>query len=168
MKLATFKLVAVFTLTASLAPAAGLAFIEVPADATGPAIKALVWSPCAVAPDTIKLGAIVTPAARDCPIMGDKLPLIVISHGRSGGALSHHDTAERLADSSFIVAALNHPSDNSANPDRIDDIATMVERPLDIKRLIDFMLTASSTPWFWRSSSSISEPSAAAPPAPRR
>ena len=71
------------------------------------------------------------------------LPLIIISHGHSGGSLNHYDTAEDLADNGFIVVALNHPGDNFADMSRSGDISAMIERPADIKRVIDFMLGAS-------------------------
>lgn len=72
--------------------------------------------------------------------MPDKLPLIVISHGRTGWAGGHRDTAAFLADAGFVVAAINHPIDGSTGGmSRVDDLAYLTERPADIKRLIDFM-----------------------------
>jgi predicted dienelactone hydrolase len=67
----------------------------------------------------------------------------VISHGRGGNLIGHHDTAEALADAGFIVAALNHPGDTVDDLSRSADISVYFERPLDIKRLIDFMFGAS-------------------------
>jgi hypothetical protein len=54
----------------------------------------------------------------------------------------HHDTAETLADAGFVVAAINHPGDNAFDASRTDDLSVLIERPSDIKRLIDFMLGA--------------------------
>ncbi len=133
-------LAATFCLLWSLAHAAGVQSIDIPADAGGPAIRALVWSPCAMAPAAIKVGTFVVPGVRNCPIAGDGLPLIVISHGRRGTYLHHHDTAEALADAGFVVAALNHPGDIASDMSRTDDLSVWIERPADIKRLIDFML----------------------------
>ena len=78
----------------------------------------------------------------DCPIEGGKLPLVVISHGRGGDFLGHHDTAEALADAGFVAVAINHPGDTASDKSRIDDPSVFVERPTDIKRTIDFMLGA--------------------------
>lgn len=36
------------------------------------------------------------------PISGDKLPLVVVAHGRGGSFVNFHDTAETLADAGFI------------------------------------------------------------------
>lgn len=49
-----------------------------------------------------------------------------------------------LADAGFIVVALNHPGDNFSDMSRSGDISAMTERPTDIKRLVDFLLSASA------------------------
>jgi predicted dienelactone hydrolase len=54
--------------------------------------------------------------------------------------LGHHDLAEFLADAGFVVAAINHPGDTFSDMSRAADISEFVERPTDIKRLVDFML----------------------------
>jgi predicted dienelactone hydrolase len=80
---------------------------------------------------------------KDCPLPDKNLPLIVVSHGRRGNFIGHHDTNEGLADAGFIVAAINHPGDTVLDFSRTDDLSIYVERPNDIKRLIDFMVDAS-------------------------
>jgi predicted dienelactone hydrolase len=132
-----------FCLTATLAQAAGFRFIEVPADADGPALAGAMWYPCSEPPGEIHLGKIALPGVKDCPISGDRLPLIVVSHGDGGHFIDLHDTTETLADAGFVVAAINHPGDTVADMSRFGDLSVMVERPTDIKRLIDFMLGAS-------------------------
>lgn len=138
-----FVLAVLLGLATTLAQAAGLKSLEVPADAAGPALKALEWSPCGTLPIDIKLGPFVLSGVRNCPITGEKLPLIVISHGHGGTYLGHHDTAETLADAGFVVVALDHPGDTHFDMSRAGDISVLIERPTDIKRLIDFMLGAS-------------------------
>ena len=128
-------------LTASSARAAGLTSIQVPATADSPALSAFVWSPCAMPPKEVKLGPMTVAAVRNCPIAGSRLPLVVISHGHGGGSLNHHDIAETLADAGFLVVALNHPGDNFSDLNRSGDISIMFQRPRDIKRLIDFLVT---------------------------
>jgi len=127
------------------AHAAGLKVFEVPADDGGPSLRAVQWSPCAQPSQKIELGPFVLDAVRDCPLAGDKLPLIVISHGFGGTGLSHHDTAEALADAGFVVVALNHPDDNAIAlaSNHANALAAFVNRPQDIKRLVDYMITFS-------------------------
>jgi predicted dienelactone hydrolase len=139
------SLAAIFLcLLATLAHAAGLRVIDVPADSEGPELHGATWYPCSKPPGEVKLGYATLPGVRDCAVDGDKLPLIVVSHGRGGDFVAHHDTAEALADAGFIVAAINHPGDTATDMSRSDDLSVLVERPTDIKRLIDFMLGASS------------------------
>jgi transposase len=62
-----------------------------------------MWSPCSKAPGEIDLGNTTVPGVKDCPIGGEKLPLVVISHGRGGSFIGHHDIAEMLADAGFVA-----------------------------------------------------------------
>ncbi|MEM5403735.1 dienelactone hydrolase [Paraburkholderia unamae] len=126
----------------AVAHAAGFKRLDIPADANGPALNAMVWTPCAEPAENVPFGPYILHGRRDCPTVGDKLPLIVISHGHTGSFLGHHDLAEVLADAGFVVAAINHPGDSFADPGRSGDLSVFVERPTDIKRLIDYMLGA--------------------------
>jgi predicted dienelactone hydrolase len=127
-------------LTAALAQAAGLRTIDVAADATGPALNGAVWYPCSLPPGEVDFGKFGLPGVKDCPLPEGNLPLIVFSHGRRGNFAGHHDTATALADAGFVVAAINHPGDTVLDLSRTDELAIHVERPNDIRRLIDFML----------------------------
>ncbi|WDD92505.1 prolyl oligopeptidase family serine peptidase [Burkholderia sp. FERM BP-3421] len=142
-------LVAAWCIGTSLAQAAGFQFIEIPGNGPLHALKGAVWYPCKQAPRDEALGPIVLSVARDCPVTGERHPLVVISHGRGGAFLDHADTAQALADAGFVVAAINHPGDNATDATRINDFPVLVERPADIKRLIDFMLGS------WRASDRI-------------
>jgi predicted dienelactone hydrolase len=134
---------AALCLIAPLTHAAGLKFIQVPGGADGPPIDAAMWSPCSTPATEMKIGALSVPGVPNCAVSGEKLPLIIISHGYGGWYLGHHDTAEALADAGFVVVAINHPHANYADMSRANGLGVLVERPVDIKRTIDFMLTAS-------------------------
>jgi predicted dienelactone hydrolase len=125
---------------ATNARAAGLREIEIPADGGGPAMSGAAWYPCAQPVGAAALGKAILPATKDCPLPEGKLPLVVISHGRRGTFVGHHDTAAALADVGFIVAGINHPGDTASDLSRTDDLSIYVQRPNDIKRLIDFMV----------------------------
>jgi predicted dienelactone hydrolase len=144
MHAAKFLVAVALGLTATLARAAGFQFIEVPADADGPALKGAMWFPCSERPDKIDLGPYALSVAKDCPISGDKLPLVVVSHGRGGSFVNFYDVADTLAEAGFIVAAINHPGDTTSDRSRSDNLSAFVERPTDIKRLVSQMLSASS------------------------
>jgi predicted dienelactone hydrolase len=133
-------IVSCWLLPVTAALSAGIQALKVPSDGSSPALSGAVWYPCAIAPTAIKVGPFEISAAKDCPITGAKMPLIVVSHGRRGSFLGHHDTARALADAGFVVAAISHPGDNALDGSHSDDLSAFVERPADIKRLIDYLL----------------------------
>jgi predicted dienelactone hydrolase len=142
MRLFKLALFAAFCLITQRAEAAGFQLIDVPVAIGRPDLQGVIWSPCAQKTGEVKLRNTTLPATEDCPVSGEKLPLIVISHGYGGSFVSHHDTAEALADGGFVVVALNHPIDaGSSDMSRADTLAAFSERPADIKQLIDYMLT---------------------------
>ncbi|RBP16825.1 putative dienelactone hydrolase [Roseiarcus fermentans] len=122
------------------AQAAGLRSLTVPADAQGPEIHALLWTPCGAPAQAITLGPFTVPGVRDCPAVDQPLALIVVSHGHGGTYLAHHDTAEALADAGFSVVALNHPGDTALDMSRAGDLSVLETRPTDVERLLDFLL----------------------------
>jgi predicted dienelactone hydrolase len=139
----SFLIALTLLFTAAVAQAAGFRFIEASASLDAPALTGAMWSPCSAAPGEIDLGNVTVPGVKDCPIAGDKLPLVVMSHGRGGTFLGHYDIAETLANAGFVAATINHPGDTASDMSRSDDLSVFVERPTDIKRLIDFMIGAS-------------------------
>ncbi|WP_318036912.1 hypothetical protein [Mesorhizobium sp. AR02] len=81
----TLLFAALASLVATTAHAAGLKFIQIPADAAGPAIDAAMWSPCASPASEAKIKGFLVAVVPDCPIAGEKLPLVIISHGYAAG-----------------------------------------------------------------------------------
>ena len=91
MHLPSLVLASMFCCVATMTQAAGLKFIDIPADAEGPAMTGAAWYPCAAPAAEVKLRSIVVPALKDCPVAGTKLPMVIISHEpspRSQGARS--------------------------------------------------------------------------------
>lgn len=119
--------------------AAGFKPLEIPASSGEPAIKAMVWSPCANAPDTSEIGPYIVQAIADCAITDQSLPLVVISHGYGGSLLGHHDTATALADAGFVVLTLNHPGDFYDDDSGAHQLDIFESRPHDVSRAISFM-----------------------------
>lgn len=144
IRAATLLLAAILAVAATSAPCAGLRRVDIPAGPEGAAIQALVWYPCAAPPEQLVLGPFSVSAVPNCSSSFDKLPLVIISHGRGGSFLGHHDTAEALADHGFIVAALNHPGDTAQDLSSTNDLSVWVERPNHVKRLIDYLTGASA------------------------
>lgn len=143
-----FKVLPAICLLAISVQAAGVREIAIPADPAGPQISGSIWTPCAAAPGPVKVNsggiALTITGVKDCVPSGKGLPLILISHGMFGDMFSHHDTAEFLADAGFAVVSLNHTLDSiSANRESVDNLASFLVRPVDIKRAITFLLSDS-------------------------
>ena len=147
-------LLAIAVFSPNLTQAAGIQFLDPASGLTG-----AIWYPCAAAAQTVPLGplAVATGATlrdsltgvKDCPVAGNRLPLNIISHGRGGWFAGHHDTAAALADAGFVVAAINHPGDNTNDASHRNDLSILATRPADIVRLIDLMLNG------WKDSAGI-------------
>jgi predicted dienelactone hydrolase len=131
------------TLLAAQAYAAGFRMIEIPAAGDEPAIIGAIWYPCTEPAGKVDLGPLTIAGVKDCPLRGERLPLVVISHGSLGAYFDHHDTAAALADAGFVVAAISHRGDNIPTMADAADPSVMFERPRAITRLIDFMVSAS-------------------------
>lgn len=74
-------------------------------------------------------------------VLGMHLPLIVISHGAGGSNDNHVDTAEALAQAGFVVAAVTHTGDNYRDLSYVRQRKQLVERPRQLARTIDYLLT---------------------------
>lgn len=110
------------------------------ADPGHPTITAGVWYPTNAKPGFMLLGTGGERVARDAPVDGDHLPLVVFSHGTGGSAASHADTAIALAENGFIVIAPTHPGDTFQAASDIE--SWLLNRTRHIQRTIDAALTA--------------------------
>ena len=108
--------------------------------ADGPPVQVGIWYPTDAAPKPMALGSWGHTVAAGAPIVGEHLPLIVMSHGNGGFFGGHADTAQALAEAGFVVAALTHPGDNYRDQSRA---TAMADRPAALSALIGWMLDAS-------------------------
>lgn len=101
-----------------------------------------VWYPTPARPwPTTLLGVVLMEVARNAPIAGSDLPLVVISHGNGGGPASHADLALALADAGYIVAAPMHTGDNYADQRAVGAVAWLPGRTSELQATIDYLLT---------------------------
>ena len=96
-----------------------------------------VWYPTDAAASDQPVGTYTQSVATNGPVVGGRLPLIVVSHGNGGSYADHHDTDFALAKAGFVVAALSHTGDTHEDQSRA---AYVMDRPQQIHRLIDYML----------------------------
>jgi predicted dienelactone hydrolase len=100
-----------------------------------------VWYPTQARPWPTTLSSVgLMDLARDAPVSGHDLPLVVISHGNGGGPASHVDLALALANAGYIVAAPMHTGDNYADQSAVGSAAWLNGRTRELHAAIDYML----------------------------
>jgi predicted dienelactone hydrolase len=110
-------------------------------DADGHPFAAGVWYPTQSQPwPTTLLGVALMDVARDAPVSGRGLPLIVISHGNGGGPSSHADLALALANAGYIVVAPMHAGDNYADQSAVGSVSWLSGRTRELHVTLDYML----------------------------
>lgn len=108
--------------------------------ADGPVAVAL-WYPTDATPwPTTFIGGSLLSVARDAAVSGDGHPVVVISHGNGGSALSHADLAMDLASAGYVVAAPTHAGDNYADPSRQGSPALFSQRATQLRATLDHVL----------------------------
>ncbi|HEX3536122.1 MAG TPA: septation protein IspZ [Stellaceae bacterium] len=110
------------------------------ADPNGAPIEVYLWYPSNAAIATLRLGPYEQKVAMDGPIAGTNLPLILISHGTGGSALTHYDTAIALAEAGYIAAAIEHTGDNWHDRSYSFTLRGLTERPRQLKLAVDYLL----------------------------
>ncbi|MCT2398240.1 alpha/beta hydrolase family protein [Novosphingobium mangrovi (ex Huang et al. 2023)] len=113
-------------------PAAGFQRLTTP-----DGVEVGIWYPSQGEERDIPLGLNRQQVVPGGPVAGERLPLVVMSHGTGGSFAGHADTAVALAKAGFVVAALTHPGDNWKDQSKATEIAN---RPAAFSGLIDFML----------------------------
>jgi predicted dienelactone hydrolase len=88
--------------------------------------------------DIFELGRV----AQDAPLAAKtaRFPLVVISHGTGGSALSMAWLGEALAARGYIAAAVNHPGNNATEPYTAKGFSIWWERARDLSETISGML----------------------------
>jgi predicted dienelactone hydrolase len=111
------------------------------ANADGQPFAAGVWYPTQSRPwPTTLLGTVLMEVARNAPVSGRDLPLVVISHGNGGGPASHADLALALANAGYIVVAPMHAGDNYADQSAVGSASWLSGRTQEVHATLDYML----------------------------
>jgi predicted dienelactone hydrolase len=116
----------------------------------GEPIALAIWYPTSSTPRATPMpGGLVLDIAAKGAVLGERLPLIVVSHGNGGSALGHVDLAMALARAGFIVVAPTHPGDNYADVSRQANADLYSQRTAQLRAVLDYMLAQ------WPSASTI-------------
>jgi predicted dienelactone hydrolase len=110
------------------------------ADAPERPLEIGVWYPTDAEPGLRLIGLSAQRVASDGAVRGDKLPLVIISHGNGALLSSHSDTALALASAGFVAAAVSHTGDNARDDRYAGQPRELLERPRHIHRALDYLL----------------------------
>lgn len=135
--------IAVFGLILLVIPACavdvGFRQIEVP-DPPGKPLTLGIWYPSSAHASSQPLGFFHQDVALNGASAGSKLPVVFISHGTGGSLSSHYDTALAMPRADFVVVAVTHTGDNYQDQSYAGNRIDLIDRPRQLKRVIDFVL----------------------------
>lgn len=100
-------------------------------------IPAWVLYPTATVARTERFGPYPLDVARDAPVLGDDLPLVVASHGTGGTPWGLRGLAMHLARASHVVVMIAHPGNTKGDNALAEDDANLVNRPRHVRVAID-------------------------------
>jgi predicted dienelactone hydrolase len=111
--------------------------------ASGKPFAIAVWYPTSARPlPTTLLGVTLMAVARDGPVQGERLPLVLLSHGNGGGPGSHVDLALALADAGYVVAAPVHSGDNVEDSSGLSSPMFWGNRNQELRVTLDYLLNS--------------------------
>jgi len=138
MKLFALIAAAILLLLPLEARAGAVGFIELNiANGADKPLNIGVWYPTDAVASPQPFREFTQTVAPTGPVSGSGLPLVVFSHGTGGWYGEHYDTALALAHAGFVVAAVSHTGDTYDDHSRA---ASIIARPPQVRRLIDYML----------------------------
>lgn len=109
---------------------------------TGPGepLTLQIWYPSAKKARTEAIGPFAQQVAKEAPVRGRSLPLVVVSHGSGGMSAYHHHSARALAEAGFVVVAPNHAGDTAGDMRFAGGPRQFAERARQVVRVIDYMV----------------------------
>jgi predicted dienelactone hydrolase len=117
----------------------GFQQVAVP-DPEGRPIEVGIWYPSVGQASSQPIGPFRQTVAVKSGVSGNRLPLILISHGTGGSLASHYDTALALAQAGFVVAALTHTGDNYRDQSYAGNHKDLTDRPRQVRLVLEYML----------------------------
>jgi predicted dienelactone hydrolase len=115
----------------------GLTRLSFTDPAVNKVVQVVMWYPTLAAERDFSIGPFPMHAAQDAAVADGKFGLILFSHGTGGSPLLNRDTAEALARAGFLVAAVQHPGDNTEDPSATRSGSIYIDRPRQLHMTID-------------------------------
>ena len=125
---------------AAAAGAEGVGFRDIPVEAAGERLLVALWYPADAVAGQTAVGPFTMSATRDAPVSDGRHGLVLLSHGTGGGRLNHRDTAIRLAEGGYIVAAPEHAGDSWRDGRFSGTSENWRRRPRQLSAMLDRLL----------------------------
>ena len=122
------------------ARADGVGFRDIDVEVEGERLVTALWYPTDALSGRTAVGPFTLSATRGAPISEGQYGLILLSHGTGGGRLNHRDTAIRLAETGYIVAAPEHAGDSWRDERYSGTSENWRRRPRQLSAVLDWLL----------------------------
>ena len=122
------------------ARADGVGFRDIHVDVDGERLITALWYPTEEATGRTTIGPFTMDASRGAPVGEGRYGLVLLSHGTGGGRLNHRDTAIRLAETGYIVAAPEHAGDSWRDGRYSGTWENWRRRPRQLSAVLDRLL----------------------------
>lgn len=109
------------------------------ADAAG-SVDVIVWYPTEAEESRWQAGPFEIAASLDAPVAEGRFPVVLLSHGRQGGPLSHRQLAASLAREGFVVVAPTHVGDAAGKPLASSQAQVLIDRPQHVIAALEAVL----------------------------
>jgi pimeloyl-ACP methyl ester carboxylesterase len=94
-----------------------------------------------LAPDALAAaGPFQAQFAKDAEVLGDTLPLVLVSHGSGSMPWLHRDLAAHLVRGGFVVALMTHPGNHRGDNALANTLENLLNRPRHIRLVLDALL----------------------------
>ena len=118
----------------------GMRTLTYPDPARGGVGRMVLWYPTTAPEQPVRRGPFTFVVAEGAPVRDGRHPLVVVSHGFSGSALNHADTAMALARRGYLVAAVHHSGNAFDDNGDVGTERMWRNRPVQFSAALDAVL----------------------------
>ena len=122
------------------ARAEGVGFRDIYVEVEGGTLVTALWYPTDAPSGRMSVGPFTMNASRGAPMGGGRYGLVLLSHGSEGGRLNHRETATRLAEGGYVVAAPEHAGDSWRDDRHSGTAENWRRRPRQLSAVLDRLL----------------------------
>ena len=121
-------------------PCAGLRVLTVDDAVQGARVPVHLLYPAAAPVRDESFGPYTLAVARDAPVVGERIPLVAISHGGGGMPWTHRGLAIELARAGFAALLVQHPGNSRMDDSLARTPANLANRPRHLRLALDAAL----------------------------